>query len=234
MKRTKREEVEEMFDTIAPKYDLLNHLLSFGIDKGWRKKVAKKVAAHEPRRVLDVATGTADLLIAMEKRVEKPCEFVGGDISREMVERGKVKLKKLGISAELMIADALDLPFGDSEFDALTCAFGVRNFQDVEKGVSQMARVLKTGGLCCILEYSPRERKTLWTWMFGVYFKKVLPFIGGVISGSRAAYTYLPKSVEGFCTESEFVEILGKVGFEKTTSQTIMGGVVTLYTGIKK
>lgn len=223
-----------MFDAIAPKYDLLNHLLSFGIDKGWRKRVAKRVAATKPERVLDVATGTADLIIAMAKRVGGECEFVGGDISKEMVAVGEVKVRKRGIRAQLQIADALDLPFGDSEFDAVTCAFGVRNFADVERGVAQMARVVRSGGLCCILEYSPQRRRTLWNSLFRFYFSKVLPFVGGVISGNRAAYSYLPKSVEGFYEEGDFVELMGRVGFERVERLSIMGGVVTLYTGYKR
>lgn len=234
MKKDKRQEVEDMFDAIAPRYDLLNHLLSFGIDKGWRKKVAKIVASSHPKKVLDVATGTADLLIAMAKRCDKDCQFIGGDISTQMVERGKVKVAKLGINAELMIADALDLPFGDKEFDALSCAFGVRNFADVEKGVSEMARVLKSGAVCCILEYSPQNRKSLWNSLFRFYFSKILPFFGGLISGNRAAYTYLPNSVEGFYSEEEFVKILSRVGFERVSARSIMGGVVTLYSGYKK
>ncbi len=234
MENNKRQEVEEMFDAIAPRYDLLNHLLSFGIDKGWRKKVAKKVAASSPKKVLDVATGTADLIIAMQKKCGGECKFVGGDISTLMLERGKAKLKKLGIEAELIVADALELPFESGEFDALSCAFGVRNFADVEKGVAEMARVLRSGGVCCILEYSPQKRRSLWNSLFRFYFSKILPFIGGLISGNRAAYSYLPNSVEGFCTESEFLEILSKVGFEKVSARSIMGGVVTLYTGYRK
>ncbi len=234
MAKNKRQEVEEMFDAIAPRYDLLNHLLSFGIDKGWRKRVAKKVAATEPSKVLDVATGTADLIIAMAKRVGDECEFVGGDISKEMIAVGELKVKKRGINAELLVADALDLPFEDGEFDAVTCAFGVRNFADVERGVSQMARVVRGGGLCCILEYSPQRHRTLWNSLFRFYFSKVLPFVGGVISGNRAAYSYLPRSVEGFYEEADFAELMERVGFREVELRSIMGGVVTLYTGYKK
>ncbi len=234
MSKSKRQEVEEMFDTIAPKYDLLNHLLSFGIDKGWRKKVAKHIAAHKQHKLLDVATGTADLLIAIDKKVEGKCEYVGVDISKEMIVRGEAKLKKLGIPATMQIADALNLPFKDGEFDALTCAFGVRNFENVEKGVSEMSRVLSSGAVLCILEYSPQERKNLWNCIFRFYFSKILPFIGGLISGDRAAYSYLPRSVTEFYSEEEFVKILEKVGFEKCNVKSIMGGVVTLYKANKK
>lgn len=224
----KKELVEKLFDEIAPRYDMLNHLLSLGIDKRWRRKVALVVAAHKPSKVLDVATGTGDLIVAIRASVE--CEVVGVDLSREMIERGRVKLLKRGIDAQMVQGDAENLEFDSDSFDALTCAFGVRNFGNLEAGLSEFHRVLKPGSICCILEYSRSERKSLYIRLFNLYFKHILPLVGGLISGSREAYQYLPDSVDGFCTEAEFVKKLEVIGFENCRAQSIMGGVVTLYT----
>ncbi len=232
-KQSKREEVEQMFDAIAPRYDLLNHVLSFGIDKRWRRKVARRVASVKPEYVLDVATGTADLVIAMNRATGSGTKYQGVDISKEMVARGVQKLEKLGVDATLSIGDALNLEFEDGEFDALTCAFGVRNFEDIERGVSEMHRVLKSSAICCILEYSPQRRNTLWNRLFRFYFSHILPPIGRLVSGNKGAYTYLPKSVEGFYYEDEFIELLHRVGFQRAEAKSIMGGVVTLYTAYK-
>ncbi len=230
---SKREKVEEMFDAIAPRYDLLNRILSLGIDRRWRSKVARLVAKSNPLRVLDVATGTADLLIAMNKATGSNTTYQGIDISKEMIARGRIKLEKQKIDAELMLGDALNLDFQHSEFDALTCAFGVRNFEDVERGVSEMQRVLKSGAICCILEYSPQRRNTLWNRLFNFYFRSILPRIGRLVSGNKGAYKYLPESVSGFYYEDEFVDLLHRVGFKSAEARSIMGGIVTLYIAYK-
>ncbi len=225
----KKERVEQMFDAIAPRYDMLNHLLSFGIDNRWRRQVAKLIKKHNAKNVLDVATGTGDLLIAIDKQCS--CQILGLDLSAEMVEIGRKKLTKRGVKAQMMQGDAENLPFESGSFDAVTCAFGVRNFGDIKRGVSEFYRVSAPGALCAILEYSPNQQKGLWNSLFRFYFKRVLPFVGGVISGNRAAYRYLPDSVDGFYAESEFVELMSAIGFEKCKAKSIMGGVVTLYTG---
>lgn len=225
----KKERVEKMFNSIAPKYDLLNHLLSFGIDNNWRKKVAKSVKEHNPTTILDLATGTGDLLIALHRKMPE-CKIVGADLSEEMVKVGIAKLKRKGIDAKMMVADAENLPFQDSEFEALTCAFGVRNFGNLEAGLSEMKRVVAEGGKIAILEYSRNQRKNLWTALFNLYFKRILPFIGGIISRNRAAYQYLPDSVEGFCTNDEFLAKLTEIGFINCQAKSFMGGIVTLFT----
>ncbi len=236
--------VRDMFEQIAPRYDLLNRLLSFGIDRGWRKKLSRKLVAQlldrsrtKANRVLDVATGTADLIVAFEKESTKQRlenrEYTGIDITQGMVEIGREKLKKRGLSAELKVADAMNLPFGDDRFAAVSCAFGVRNFPDARRGVSEMYRVLCSGGGVYILEYSPSEVKGLWGAIFRFYFKRVLPTIGGWVSGSKAAYEYLPASVDDFLSASEFKEVLLSEGFTDVEVRQLMGGVVTLYSAIK-
>lgn len=224
----KKERVERMFDEIAPRYDMLNHLLSFGIDKRWRKRVARIVALQKPSSVLDVATGTGDLIVEIKSKVE--CEVVGVDLSREMIERGRAKLLRRGIEAQMLQGDAENLAMDSASFDAVTCAFGVRNFGNLEAGLREFYRVLRPGAICCVLEYSKGERKSLYTRLFNLYFKYILPLIGGAISGSRAAYQYLPDSVEGFCTEGEFIAKLEDAGFKNCEAKSIMGGIVTLYT----
>ncbi|MFR9546505.1 MAG: class I SAM-dependent methyltransferase, partial [Rikenellaceae bacterium] len=151
-------------------------------------------------------------------------------LSEEMVKVGVAKLQRKGIEAKMMVADAENLPFEECEFEALTCAFGVRNFGNLSAGLSEMRRVVSKGGKIAILEYSRNQRKNLWTALFNLYFKKILPFIGGVISRNRAAYQYLPDSVDGFCTNDEFIEKLNNTGFINCKAKTYMGGIVTLFT----
>ncbi len=234
----KKEMVEEMFDAIAPNYDRLNHILSLGIDKKWRRKVAKIIAQKNrtPNKlnVLDVATGTADLIIEMSKTCDKNSSFVGIDISAQMLKIGESKLRKIELNSQLIQGDALSLPFPKDSFEAVTCAYGVRNFEDAKKGVTEMYRVLKNEGVCVILEYSPRKKKNLWNRVFELYFKRILPWIGSWISKNKNAYRYLPKSVENFYTKEEFSTLIAGCGFQSVVAEDIMGGVVTLYQAIKK
>ncbi|MBL0044964.1 MAG: bifunctional demethylmenaquinone methyltransferase/2-methoxy-6-polyprenyl-1,4-benzoquinol methylase UbiE [Flavobacteriales bacterium] len=223
---SKREQVERMFDSISPKYDLLNRLLSFGTDQGWRRKVMRSVGQENVRELLDVATGTADLAIMAAKQVDR---VTGADISEGMLGFGREKVKKAGLSSrvELVRGDAADLPFADNRFDAITVAFGVRNFEDLDRGVRGMLRVLKPNGRLFVLEFSKPHG-----WMrpfFHFYFHRIMPAIGRLVSKDSAAYTYLPASVDAFPEGPAFVAILRNCGGREVTSRSLTGGIATLY-----
>ena len=210
---SKKEQVAEMFDNISHRYDFLNHFLSLGIDKLWRKKAVKILSAIQPKVILDVATGTGDF--AIESLSLKPTEVVGVDISQGMLDKGIVKIKKNGQEdiIELKYGDSEDIPFEDNYFDAITVAFGVRNFENLEKGLSEMKRVLKTGGMAVVLEFSKPKAFPI-KQIYNFYFHKVLPGIGKLVSKDASAYTYLPLSVEAFPEGKEFEDILKKLGFQ--------------------
>lgn len=223
---SKREQVERMFDAISPRYDLLNRLFSFGTDQGWRRKVVRLVAQEKVERLLDVATGTADLAIMAAGRVPR---VTGADISEGMLAHGREKVAKAGLAdrVELVRGDAAALPFPDASFDAVTVAFGVRNFEDLPRGVGGMLRVLKPGGRLFVLEFS-RPRGLLAPF-FRLYFHSVMPFIGRLISKDRAAYAYLPASVDAFPEGSAFEAILKNQGAREVRSERLTGGIATLY-----
>lgn len=223
---SKREQVERMFDAISPKYDLLNRLFSLGVDQAWRRKVMRLVAQEPVRRLLDVATGTADLALMAARQVE---QVTGADISEGMLAHGREKVKKAGLAdrVELVRADAADLPFPDGMFDAVTVAFGVRNFEDLGRGVGGMMRVLKPGGRLFVLEFS---RPSGWmSPFFRFYFHRVMPFIGRLVSKDCAAYTYLPASVDAFPEGPAFEAILRANGAGDVKSSRLTGGIATLY-----
>ncbi len=225
--------VAAMFDRISPKYDQLNHLLSLNIDKAWRRKTAREVAKQRPQAILDLATGTADLAIALAKR--NPQAYITGvDFSEKMLEIGreKVKLQHLENQIELLQGDAASLPFASSTFDAVTCAFGVRNFEDLEKGISEICRVAKAGGQVAILEFSMPERFPV-RQLYRLYFKHLLPFIGRIVSKDRNAYAYLPQSVEKFPQPNAFCPLLASFGVGKCRAKRLSFGIATLYTAIK-
>lgn len=225
---SKREQVERMFDTISPRYDLLNRLCSLGTDQGWRRKVIRELGREPVDRLLDVATGTADLAI-MGARVAK--QVVGADISAGMLSHGRIKVDKAGLSdrVELVQADAADLPFPDGAFDAITAAFGVRNFEDLERGISGMARVLRPGGRLFILEFS-RPQRSPFKEFFRFYFHHVMPLIGRLVSKDHDAYSYLPESVDAFPQGKTFEDLLSRCGLQEVRSRTLTFGVATLYT----
>jgi demethylmenaquinone methyltransferase/2-methoxy-6-polyprenyl-1,4-benzoquinol methylase len=221
--------IAAMFDRISPKYDALNHLLSFNIDKVWRRKTAKAVAKSHPNTILDLATGTADLAIAVAKR-NPQAHILGMDISEKMLDIGKEKVmhQNLANQIELRLGDAASLPFEDDSFDAITVAFGVRNFEDLGKGLSEISRVLKPGGQAVILEFSMPERFPV-KQLYRFYFRRLLPFIGKLISKDNNAYAYLPASVERFPKPKAFLELLAQHGLIQGTVRPLTFGIATLY-----
>lgn len=228
---SKREQVELMFDRISPKYDLLNRLCSLGTDQGWRRKVIRGLGKEPVGRLLDVATGTADLAI-MGSKVAK--HVTGADISAGMLAYGRIKVEKAGLSEriELVQADAVELPFPDASFDAITVAFGVRNFEDLVRGIAGMARVLRPGGRLFVLEFSTPQRAPF-KQLFRFYFHRVMPLIGRMVSKDNTAYTYLPESVDAFPQGKAFEEILIACGLKDIKSRLLTFGVATLYTARK-
>ena len=228
----KKEKVQEMFDGIAPKYDLLNHLLSMGIDKKWRKKAMKVVGAGRKDIVLDVACGTGDFSIeALRHGVKK---VVGADISENMlaVAREKATERELTDRLDFRYGDSENLEFPDNSFDAVTVAFGVRNFEHLEKGLTEMYRVLKPGGKVVILEFSTPERFPM-KQLYRFYFKKILPWIGGIVSGNRKAYEYLPTSVFAFPQGGQFLNIMQSCGYRRVLQRRLTFGIASLYVGEK-
>lgn len=229
---SKKEQVAQMFDNISARYDFLNHMLSLSIDKGWRKKVVKMAAAGNPKTILDVATGTADLAIALTKA--HPDKITGIDISRGMLDVGEKKIKAKGLSQVITLqqADSEDLPFADNTFDVVTVAFGVRNFENLKKGLSEIKRVLKPEGKILVLEFS-QPTGFPFRQVYKFYFKNILPGLGKLISKDNSAYTYLPESVNAFPYGKDFIDILKEVGFSKTAFKPVTFGVATIYEGTK-
>ena len=221
-----------MFDAIAHRYDLLNHLLSGGIDVYWRWRTIRSLAERRPGRILDVATGTADLALAGLRA--HPDQITGVDISENMLAIGRKKVSRKNAEQYISLQSgaAEHLPFQNAVFDAAMVAFGVRNFEDLRCGLSEMHRVLVVGGSVYVLEFSkPRSFPLRQIYFF--YFKHVLPIIGGRISQDRAAYEYLPETVLKFPDGSDFVKLLEAAGFSRTTQTPMTFGIVTLYTGTK-
>lgn len=226
--------IAAMFDRISPKYDALNHLLSLNIDKVWRRKTAKVVAKNHPKTILDLATGTADLAIALAKR-NPQAKIIGMDISEKMMEIGKAKIAKQGLEnqIEVRFGDAAKLPFEDNSFDAVTVAFGVRNFENLDKGLSEISRVLKPNGHAVILEFSLPKRFPF-KQLYHLYFKHILPRIGKWVSKDRSAYSYLPASVEKFPRPDRFLQILSDNGLKNNKKKAFSWGIATLYVAQKR
>lgn len=225
--------IATMFDRISPKYDALNHLLSLNIDKVWRRKTAKEVAQSRPESILDLATGTADLAIAMAK-YNPQAHIVGVDISEKMLEIGKEKVKQQGLKnqIELRLGDAVSLPFDDNSFDVVTVGFGIRNFENREQGLSEIHRVLKPNGHAVILEFSMPEKPPM-KQLYRLYFKHFLPIIGKCVSKDPSAYTYLPRSVEAFPKPNDFIRILDKNELKNGSAKNLSFGIATLYSATK-
>lgn len=230
--QTKKEEVREMFNNISGKYDFLNHFLSMGIDKIWRKKSIRLLQEIRPEKVLDIATGTADFAVAA--LALKPKEIVGLDISEGMLQVGQQKIEKKGVSKiiRLVVGDSENLPFEDNYFDALTVGFGVRNFENLEKGLAEMLRVVRPDGKLIILEFS-KPKKFPVKQAFGFYSKRIIPFLGKNISKDEKAYAYLPESVAAFPEGEAFTTILKKLGYKNVKAQLVSGGIATIYSGLK-
>ena len=229
--KSKKEQVTEMFDNIAESYDFLNHSLSLGMDNIWRRKAIKKIQ-NNPKNILDIATGTGDFAIIAAKHTE--AQITGIDISEKMLDIGikKIGRKKLTKRISLQKADAERLPFIENSFDAITAGFGVRNFEDIFKGLSEMYRVLKNNGVVAILEPSIPNKFPL-NQIYHLYFHHLLPAIGSWISKDQNAYKYLPNSVEKFPSNNEFISLLQKQGFKECKHFSLTFGIVSLYIAIK-
>ena len=226
---SKKEQVADMFNAIAGNYDFLNRVLSLGIDVGWRKKTVRSVARYQPRLVLDVATGTADLAMALAKGCPG-AQVEGADISAGMLDVGRQKVAQRGLAnrVQLILGDGEKLPFEDNRFDAVTVAFGVRNFENLQAGLVDMLRVLKPGAPLAVLEFSQPTRQPFRAFYF-FYFKHILPRIGKWVSRDSAAYTYLPASVEAFPYGPAFLDELAKAGYRKGYARPLTFGIATLY-----
>ena len=229
---TKTDAVRSMFDSIALRYDFLNHLLSFGIDFYWRRKAINLLRQYQPKRILDIATGTGDLAIAALKL--KPVEVIGVDIAEEMLRLGRDKLRRKGLDSviELQVGNAEQLQFPTSSFDAVTVAFGVRNFENLERGLSEIHRVLKPHGVALVLEFS-RPRTFPVKQVYGFYLDRIVPILGGAISHNRSAYEYLPQTVAEFPDGKSFLKYLERVGFSEAQCYCLTFGTVSIYLGIK-
>ncbi len=221
-----------MFNSIAKRYDFLNHFLSAGVDIYWRKRAVKLLEKHNPQVILDIATGTGDF--ALETMRLKPRQIVGIDISEGMLAVGREKIQKKGLEnvIQLYLGDSENIQYPDNHFDAITVAFGVRNFENLEKGLSEMFRVLKPGGKAVVLEFSKPQTFPM-KQGYNFYFKHILPVFGKLISKDNAAYTYLPESVQAFPDGPDFLAIFKKVGFKNTEWHSLTFGISSIYTGLK-
>lgn len=221
--------VEEMFDNIAPTYDALNHRLSWDIDKGWRRKAIGLLAPFHPQSILDIATGTGDFAI-LSAQMLHPEKLVGADISEGMMSIGKEKVRKLGLDNVVSFKkeDCMAMSFADNTFDAVTAAFGIRNFQDLDKGLKEMCRVLKKGGHLCIAELTTPVSFPM-KQLFHIYSHTFLPIYGKLISKDSSAYSYLTATIEAFPQGERMMEILKKAGFSKVSFKRLTFGICTLY-----
>ncbi|SEM25450.1 demethylmenaquinone methyltransferase / 2-methoxy-6-polyprenyl-1,4-benzoquinol methylase [Chryseobacterium taichungense] len=228
---TKKSQVEDMFDNIAPKYDLLNHVLSMKIDVLWRNTLVKWMKNDNPQEVLDVATGTGDLAITIEKGTGS--KVIGLDLSQQMLNVGVIKIKKLKLDGKISMqkGDAENLPFEENRFDAVSVAFGVRNFENLTKGLAELRRVVKDNKSVYILEFSKVEGFMAPFYMF--YFKNILPAIGRLVSKDNRAYTYLPDSVNAFPFGEKMRQILLDTGFKKVEYKKLSLGIATIYKATK-
>lgn len=229
---SKREQVAEMFDNISPKYDLLNHVLSAGIDIYWRKKAIRLLRPFAPKKILDIATGTGDF--ALEALALKPEKIIGVDISEGMLAVGREKMKKRGVDQiiEMRAGDSERLLFEDNVFDAVIVSFGVRNFENLLAGLTDMHRVTRLGGVCVVLEFS-KPRASPFKQLYGFYSNTILPLIGRLVSKDSSAYTYLPESVQAFPDGPDFLRVFEQAGFTKTKWVSLTFGIASIYIGQK-
>lgn len=229
---SKKDQVADMFNNIAGNYDFLNHFLSLGIDKGWRKKAIAEINKIQPKLILDVATGTADLAIAAV--ATHAHSITGIDIANQMLDIGRKKIKerKLDGIITLQYGDSEALPFSNSHFDAITCAYGVRNFEHLEAGLKEMNRVMRTGGKLAILEFSHPKKFPI-KQVYKFYFRYILPTLGKLVSKHSRAYTYLPESVNAFPEGGVFCTMLERCGFKDAHARPLTFGITTLYTATK-
>ncbi|RDI96688.1 bifunctional demethylmenaquinone methyltransferase/2-methoxy-6-polyprenyl-1,4-benzoquinol methylase UbiE [Meiothermus sp. QL-1] len=227
----KAQAVRRMFSEIAPRYDLLNRILSAGIDRRWRQALVRAALEKAPQSVLDLATGTGDVALLL-KRQAPQVEVVGADFAPPMLERARQKARKAGLDILFLEADALALPFPDGRFEAVTIAFGFRNFADHTKALEELHRVLAPGGRLCLLEFPPPPKTGLGR-LYRLYFTRLLPLIGGLVSGNPQAYRYLPESVEHFPDPPTLAAMMDRAGFD-TRYQLFTGGIAALHIGEKR
>jgi len=228
----KKEKVQQMFDNIAPTYDKLNHIMSLNVDKLWRRHALKEIVDGTPQRILDVACGTGDSTISIARAAAEGTKVTGADISEGMMALVMEKAGKAGVKdrIDLQVADGEALPYGDGTFDRVTCAFGIRNFEHKEKGLEEFRRVLRPGGRAVILELSVPQNKVL-RWAYDLYFLHILPWVGGKVSGDKAAYKYLPASVHNFPAPKEFCRMMEEAGFRSVRFRTFTFGLCRMFTG---
>ncbi|MCC8187350.1 MAG: bifunctional demethylmenaquinone methyltransferase/2-methoxy-6-polyprenyl-1,4-benzoquinol methylase UbiE [Bacteroides sp.] len=229
----KATQVEQMFDNIASDYDRLNHTLSWGIDRYWRKKAIRLLKPSRPQQMLDVATGTGDFAIQACYEL-KPRQIIGTDISEGMMEVGRQKVQKAGLSGQITLVreDCMALSFAKNSFDAVTVAFGIRNFEDLEKGLAEMFRVLRPGGKLVMLELTTPERFPM-KQLFGIYSRIIIPLLGRIFSKDRRAYTYLPETIRVFPQGEVMQKILWQTGFKEAAFRRLTFGICTLYMATK-
>ena len=229
----KKEGVRKMFDNIAPEYDRLNHILSLNIDKRWRTKAVRELA-DEPRplKVLDVACGTGDFTIEIARKVAPGSEVLGVDISEGMIAVGMDKIAKSGVDASMHVADCEALPYDENAFDRISVGFGVRNFEHLQLGLSEMCRVLKKDGKLIILELSVPSNAVI-RWFYKLYFLHILPAVGGAVSGNKSAYKYLPASVLNFPGPDKFIPMMKEAGVAEVKHKAFTLGICRMYIGIK-
>jgi demethylmenaquinone methyltransferase/2-methoxy-6-polyprenyl-1,4-benzoquinol methylase len=230
---SKKGQVAEMFDGIAGRYDFLNHFLSMGIDRGWRKKAIREVAAIQPAAILDIATGTGDMAIAAAAAMPA-AQITGVDISNGMLEVGRKKITALKLTERISLSegDSENLPFEAGSYDAIMCAYGVRNFENLEAGLREMQRVLRPGGRLVILEFSQPKTFPV-AHLYRFYFRYILPTVGKMVSKHSRAYTYLPESVAAFPEGKTFCDMLMRCGFTSPKARPLTFGITTLYTAGK-
>lgn len=229
----KKQQVADMFNNISRTYDFLNHFMSLGIDIIWRKKAISELKVLQPRQILDVATGTGDFAFEAQKTLQ-PDKITGVDISAGMLDVARKKIEERGLQGkiEVKLGDSEGLIFSDNSFDAVTVAFGVRNFENLEKGIADMLRVLRPGGKVVILEFSKPQRFPV-KQLYNFYFKSITPTIGKLFSKDKSAYTYLPESVAAFPDGQRFTDLMRKVGYKSPEFRTLTFGICTIYTGYK-
>ena len=228
----KAEQVQAMFDSIAPAYDFMNRAMTMGIDKWWRKVARKKVAAVKPKELLDVATGTGDFAIQLHNNLG--CQVTGIDLSEGMLEVARKKVAAKGLADHISFeqGDCLKMRFGDAAFDAVTVAFGVRNFEHIDKGYEEMYRVLRPGGMLCVLELSTPQNRFI-RFFYDLYALHIIPFVGSLKSGDKSAYRYLPESIAAVPQGEQMLSIMRQAGFNDCKATTLTLGTCTIYTGLK-
>lgn len=229
----KKEKIKGLFDSIAPNYDKLNHILSLNIDKTWRTKAVRKIVdVNEPLSILDVACGTGDFTIEIARKTKEGSKVVGIDLSEGMMRIGREKIAEAGVDATMMYGDCESLEYADNTFDRISVGFGVRNFEHLDIGLKEMYRVLKPGGRLVILELSVPGNPVI-RWLYKLYFLKILPAIGGRISGNKGAYAYLPASVLHFPSPDRFIEMMYDSGFPEVEHKAFSLGICRMYIGAK-